>query len=253
MAVLEIKSVRIGEGRTKAIVSLMDADVKGLLQTAERAVAAGADCLEWRADFFAQAREGEALAAACRELMDALPSTPLIFTLRSKGQGGQLEFATDEYVELCRAVVEGGRPDLIDIELGIGDDLVRSLVDFAHEHGVHAIVSHHDFAATPETDWMCDCLLHMAELGADIPKLAVMPATREDPRRLMQATSRAHERLEQPLLTMAMGVSGRHTRLSGEVFGSALTFCALGQASAPGQVELAEALATMEALHRQRA
>ena len=46
MAVLDIKGVRIGEGRTKTIVSLMEADQEGLLATAARAVAAGADCLE---------------------------------------------------------------------------------------------------------------------------------------------------------------------------------------------------------------
>lgn len=252
MALLEIKGVRIGEGRTKAIVPLMDAAVDGLLATAKQAVGEGADCLEWRADFFATPLDREALVAACRTLMEALPETPLIFTLRTKGQGGEIDIPVGEYVDLCEAVIAGGAPDLIDIELGIGDDAVRSLVEGAHDHGVHAIVSHHDFAATPETDWMVECLTHMAELGADIPKLAVMPTSREDPRRLMQATARAHESLDVPLLTMAMGLSGRHTRLSGEVFGSAMTFCALGKASAPGQVELKEALATMDALHRQR-
>lgn len=253
MTVLEIKGVRIGEGRPKTIVSLMDEDEAGLLATAARAVEAGAELLEWRADFFGAAQDSEALVQTCGSLAEALPKTPLIFTLRTKGQGGKLELPEEEYIALCQAVIASGAPDLIDIELALGDDTVRPLVELAHEHGVRTIVSHHDFKGTPESEWMTDCLVHMArDLGADIPKLAVMPGCTQDPRRLMQATYGATEQVGVPLLTMAMGIAGQHTRLSGEVFGSALTFCALGQASAPGQVELAEAIALMDAMHRQR-
>ena len=66
----------------------------------------------------------------------------------------------------------------------------------------------------------------------------------------MRATHEVGERVEVPLLTMAMGTAGQTTRLTGEVFGSALTFCALGTPSAPGQVELADALLTLEGVHR---
>lgn len=252
MTVLEIKGVRIGEGRPKTIVSLMGEDEAGLLSTAARAVAAGAELLEWRADFFEAARDAKALVKTCGTLAAALPRTPLIVTLRTKGQGGKLELSEEAYVALLQAVIASGAPDLVDIELGLGDDVVRSLVALAHDHGVRAIVSYHDFKGTPETEWMRDCLVHMArDLGADIPKMAVMPGCTQDPRRLMQATAQAKEQVDAPLLTMAMGVAGQHTRLSGEVFGSALTFCALGQASAPGQVELAEAIALMDAMHQQ--
>jgi shikimate dehydrogenase len=250
MAVLEIKGVRIGEGRTKTIVSLMDADREGLLATAKRAVAAGADCLEWRADFFGSLDSEVAVIATSRELMSALPDTPLIFTLRSKDQGGHIELAPERAMLLTCAVITARGADLVDVEIGLGDRLVGALAKLAHDNGVRTIVSHHDFAAMPSVDWMSAQLVHMAGLGADIPKLAAMSKSNQETHDLMRATSQAREQLDVPLLTMAMGASGTNSRLSGEVFGSALTFCALGRASAPGQVELSQALPVLEAIHR---
>ena len=247
--VLDVKGVRIGEGRPKAIVSLMASGLDELCAQAARAVDAGADCLEWRADFAADVHDVAAMAATARALGEMLPTTPLIFTLRSKGQGGRCQLAQNDYMELCQAVVASGGIDLLDIELGTGDGSVSSLVGQAHVRGVLAIVAHHDFAATPDDPCMVDCLSHMADLGADIPKLAVMAQNKGDCLRLMEATATAAERLRTPLLTMAMGAEGVLSRLMGECFGSALTFCALGAASAPGQVQLDEALAIMDRLH----
>ncbi len=250
MPELMIKGVRIGVGRPKAVVSLMGGTIEELVATAGRAITQGADCLEWRADHFPGIGDARAVCEACRTLGTALSQVPLICTMRSTGQGGALGLPAEEHVALLRAVIEGGGPDLVDIEANIGDDAVRELVARAHERDVRVIVSHHDFAGTPETERMVALLVHLASLGADIPKLAVMARATPDAHRLMRATALARERLDVPLATMAMGAAGQRTRLTGEVFGSALTFCALGAASAPGQVELAEALEAMEAVHR---
>ena len=51
------------------------------------------------------------------------------------------------------------------------------------------------------------------------------------------------------LLTMAMGREGSITRLAGELFGSAITFCSLEKASAPGQVQVKQAIRIMDDLH----
>lgn len=248
MAVLDIKGVHVGEGRPKTIVSLMDAEPTGLLAQAERAVAAGADCLEWRADF-AASLDSATLAKTAHMLGAALPRTPLIFTLRTESQGGRCQLDVARQQEVLRTATRSGGIDLVDLELGLGDETVRELASFAHDHGVLVIVSHHDFSGTPDVTWMTSCLLHMAALGADIPKLAVMAQGPADALHLMEATVATKTQFEGPLLTMAMGGEGTLTRLAGETFGSALTFCALGRASAPGQVGFAQARSAMDALH----
>ena len=246
---LSIKDVRIGEGRPKTIVPVLDVTREDVVASARRAVAAGADCVEWRADFSRNPHDAGELVATARALGDALPRTPLIATLRTKGQGGRLEADGAEYVQLVRSLISAGGPDIIDIESAAGDTCVRELARLARGHGKHAIVSHHDFAGTPETSWMTDELRRMADLGASIPKLAVMANSPADAARLMEATARAAACLDVVLLTMSMGPAGAITRLAGESFGSALTFCSLGVASAPGQVDLASALEALDALH----
>ena len=140
--------------------------------------------------------------------------------------------------------------DLVDIESWIGDERVVELVDCAHEHGVAAVVSCHDFEGTPETAWMVEQMAHFAELGADIPKMAVMAKDAKDALALLSATEQmSREHPDKPLLTMAMGREGSISRLTGELFGSALTFCSLEASSAPGQVDVARARRMMDDLH----
>lgn len=249
MKVLESKGTRIGEGRPKAIVSLMGSTLAECVSVARRACDAGANLLEWRSDFSQDLHDTAALALQSAELAHALPHHPLLFTFRSVSQGGNGTLPVDEYVALNKAVIAAGAVDLIDVEAWIGNEAVRDLVDCAHEQGILAVVSHHDFGGTPAVDELVDLLVHLAELGADIPKVATMATSVSDALSLMEATNRVREHIDAPLLTMAMGEAGSLTRLAGEFFGSALTFCALDTASAPGQVEVTQAVRIMDELH----
>ena len=85
---------------------------------------------------------------------------------------------------------------------------------------------------------MTGALVGMADAGADIAKLAVMPHTAADAARLLQATADAAAlRPEQVLITMSMGALGAVTRFCGGAFGSCATFGVTSgtTASAPGQ------------------
>ena len=53
---------------------------------------------------------------------------------------------------------------------------------------------------------------------------------------------------ETPVITMSMGALGAVSRLSGEAFGSAMTFANPGTASAPGQVGLDVVNAVLDSL-----
>ena len=91
----------------------------------------------------------------------------------------------------------------------------------------------------------------MQELGADIPKIAVMPQNKKDVLTLLAATEEmVNNYADRPIITMSMAATGVISRVCGEVFGSALTFGAVGKASAPGQMgagELKEMLTTLHA------
>lgn len=250
MQALEIKGVSLGEGTPKTIISVMDADVEGALATIEEGKKAGVDLYEWRIDFNKDVRDFAKVAEDSKKIAAALPDNPLLFTFRSVSQGGQLTFSADDYIALNKAVIEAEAIDIVDIESWIGDPAVLDLVACAQAHGVKTILSYHNFAGTPSKEWMVNLLTHFADMGADIPKIAVMAKDPADCLNLLGATDEVHRlHFDGPLLTMTMGRDGSLSRLSGELFGSALTFCALKDASAPGQVDVKQAKQMMADLH----
>lgn len=248
---LDIKGVKIGSGRPKTIISIMDPETEGCLETIKKGIEAGVNCFEWRGDFAKNVHDPKKMAEQSIELGKALPNNPYLFTFRSTSQGGQLTIPVDEYVALNKAIIEAGAIDLVDIETWIGDEAVLELVECAQAHGAKTVISYHNFAGTPSTEWMVNLLTHMVDLGADIPKIATMAHTGKDALALLAATNEvATIHTTKPLLTMAMGKEGSITRLSGELFGSSITFCSLAKASAPGQVDVKQATQIMDELHQ---
>ena len=91
----------------------------------------------------------------------------------------------------------------------------------------------------------------MQEIGADIPKIAVMPQSRRDVLTLLAATEEMTSTYaDRPIVTMSMSGTGVLSRLCGEVFGSAMTFGAAGKASAPGQMEVEDLKTVLGLIHK---
>jgi len=77
-----------------------------------------------------------------------------------------------------------------------------------------------------------------------------MPQSPKDVLSLLEATWEMKSELaDRPIITMAMGPQGVISRLSGELFGSAVTFGAAVKASAPGQLDVKELQYILKALH----
>ena len=96
---------------------------------------------------------------------------------------------------------------------------------------------------------MLEGLRAMAGAGADVAKLAVMPRSARDVARLLAVTAQASEELGLPVVTMSMGALGAVSRVSGAVFGSALTFATVdGGPSAPGQLPIEQVRAGLRLL-----
>lgn len=211
-------------------VPLTGNGMPALLHELKQVSALPADLYEWRVDCFF----GDPLTAIS-SLREALPGKPFLFTVRTKAEGGQAELSPEEYERLVLSLLDSGACELIDIELSCGEERVERLVTAAHDRGVLAVVSKHDFQKTPTEAELVSTLLCMSQLGADLPKYAVMPQTRRDVLTLLSATVSAAEQVG-PVITMSMGELGKITRVSGAYFGSCVTFGAGESASAPGQI-----------------
>ena len=125
------------------------------------------------------------------------------------------------------------------------------MVALAHEHKVFVVASNHEFFTTPKPDELVRRLKCMDEMGADLPKLAVMPKTERDVLNLLSATLAYYEAGgEKPVITMSMNQLGVVSRLAGELYGSSMTFATVGKTSAPGQLSIDKVRAVLQMLHK---
>ncbi|MBJ7571181.1 type I 3-dehydroquinate dehydratase [Bacillus halotolerans] len=251
MNVLTIKGVSIGEGMPKIIVPLMGKTEKQILKEAEAVKLLDPDIVEWRVDVFEKADDSEAVIKMISKLRESLRDKLFLFTFRSHKEGGSKEMDVRSYIALLETAIRTKDIDFIDIELFSGEANVEALVSLAGENGVYVIMSNHDFQKTPAKDEIISRLRKMQELGAHIPKIAVMPKDAGDLLTLLDATYTMKTKYaDRPMITMSMAGTGLVSRLSGEVFGSACTFGAGEEASAPGQIPVSELRNVLEVLHK---
>ena len=195
------------------------------------------DLIEWRIDFFDQVEDAEKLVETAKKLRQVMSEMPLLTTFRTHFEGGVKKLSEEEYFDICRILIKEKATDLLDLELFRKTSKLKEIIAEAHENNIYIIMSNHDFDKTPETSELERRLTLMKTYGADIAKIAVMPNSARDVLNLLLATDNIKYKLNCPLITMAMGDLGKVTRISGEVFGSCLTFGTVGNASAPGQIE----------------
>ena len=247
---VKVRNITIGEGTPKICVPIVGVTKEEILEAGKNICTIGADVIEWRVDWYENVFDFDQVEETAKELRNVIGETALLFTFRTAKEGGEKAIETDVYVALNERAVKSGQVDLVDVEAFTGDEIVKAIVAAAHECGVKVVASNHDFNKTPEKDEIVRRLCKMQELGADIPKIAVMPTCRRDVLTLLCATEEMYtEHADRPIITMSMAGTGLISRLCGEVFGSALTFGAAKKASAPGQAAVNDLNNMLQFLH----
>ncbi|MCL2091428.1 MAG: type I 3-dehydroquinate dehydratase [Micrococcales bacterium] len=241
--------VEVGAGAPTVIVPLVAGDVTDLV--AQAAAARGAaDVLEWRIDRMRDTSP-DAVLTAGRALVQAADGTPLLATYRTAAEGGaqRPDTGTQAYAARYRALLGARLVAAVDVETALGEAVVAQVVAAAHQAGAAVVGSSHDTVGTPPADQIVARLVGMAAVGVDVCKVAVTPHSPDDVLTLLAATRAASQRLDQPLVTVAMGPLGLVTRLAGEPFGSAATFGTVGPSSAPGQVDAVALRQVVDLVH----
>lgn len=250
MKAVKVREVMIGEGMPKICVPIVGVTKEEILKEAATVKSAGGDIAEWRADWYENGCDAASDRMILKELREVLGKMPILFTFRTKKEGGEKEITEEAYEELLEQVSASKEADLIDAELFCGDERMKRIVKKAHENEVFVVASNHDFFKTPAKEEIIGRLKKMQELDADIAKIAVMPQSRQDVLVLLDATREMYETYARgPIVTMSMGQMGAVSRIAGEVFGSSITFGAAGKASAPGQIEVGALRNALLTLH----
>ena len=205
--------------------SIVAAIGESSFDSAKRAKELGADILELRIDL---------LDSDARQALQEIKKTglPVIITNRMKQEGGAWNGSEDERIRTLISFLP--MADAVDIELCAKER--DSVVIKARENGKTVIISTHDFQKTPGNDVMKGIINDSFAAGADIAKLAVMPNSLSDVLRLLDVTLHS----KRTVCTIAMGETGKYSRVVAPVYGSVITYGYVEKATAPGQLRVDE-------------
>ena len=116
MSCVNIRGCCIGEGRPKVIIPIIEPTEAAILEKAAEFSTLRADCVEWRIDCFEGAKDLPAIVHCAAKLRVALKDQLLLFTFRTKAEGGKVALVHEEYLHFIRTVLATDCADLIDIE-----------------------------------------------------------------------------------------------------------------------------------------
>ena len=187
-----------------------------------------ADIIEWRADFLPK----DAILQVAPAIFEKFAGRELLFTLRTRAEGGEIDLDSAEYVQIIKDVAQLYQPEYIDFEYFSHKDVFEEMLDFPN-----LVLSYHNFQETPEN--MMEILSELTSLTPKVVKVSVMAHTEQDVLDLMNFT-RGFKTLnsEQEYVTISMGKVGKVSRITSDVTGSSWSFASLDEASAPGQISL---------------
>lgn len=259
--VLTVKGLQLGAGKPKIIVPLVGGTHESIISQAQSLAGQPVDMVEWRADYFKtressaarhmEASDMEKVLLTLSALRDILPDTPLVFTLRTKQEGGELDISAEECLALNLAVAHSGLADMVDMQVLSASAAARQDIAAMQAAGALVVGSYHDFSTTPPAEEIFSRLRFMRAVGADITKIAVMPNRIEDVLAVLNAAVLARAQLDCPFITVSMGSLGRLSRVAGGLCGSAATFGMVGQGSAPGQLAVEDLARMLDVLHHE--
>ena len=149
MSCVNIRGCRIGEGRPKVILPIVERTEAAILEKAAQFSTLPADCVEWRADWFEGFQSPAAIARCVQKLRVTLRDKLLLVTFRTKAEGGEQALSHSEYLAFLRLILDTDCADLLDIEFFTAGADLPKLVEQAHSAGVAVVCSSHDFAKTP--------------------------------------------------------------------------------------------------------
>ena len=211
----------------KLFVSIMPRTLEEAQQL-DRSRYDGADVIEWRADFL---DKNEILTVA-PAVFEKFAGREILFTLRTRGEGGQIDLTSEEYLAIIQDIQSIYHPDYIDFEFYSHREVFEQMLEFSN-----LVLSYHNFQETPEN--MMEILSELTSLSPKLVKVSVMAHNEQEVLDLMNYT-RGFKTLnpEQDYVTISMGKVGKISRLTADLTGSSWSYASVGEESAPGQIPL---------------
>jgi 3-dehydroquinate dehydratase-1 len=252
MKAVRVRDLVLGTGVPKICVPLAGTTKNKILNEIKELNKTEHDLIELRIDFFEHYSHVNSIIELLKEIRK-IYFKPIIFTFRTKNEGGMNFIDEDEYFKINNYVAESELVDLIDIELFKPENKITEFIEAAHKNNIRVILSNHDFYKTSDKEEILNRMLRMQLLGTDISKIAVMPKSENDVLTLLSAGLEMKQmknlKADRPFIALSMGSLGTITRAASEFLGSCITYASLNNNSAPGQLSVDDTREIMRILH----
>ncbi len=241
MKYLALNNLKLSSSDPKICVPVMGKDKKEVLEQVKIVKRKNPDLIEFRADFLKWDKDLKKNLKNIKDILEAINKEcdiPLIFTIRTAKEGGELDIEFAQYalvnIEVAK-ISDEYNVALIDVE-GIKHKCnTKLLIEKIHEAGGNVIVSNHNFHKTLAYEFLIRRIQMLSLLDADVVKIAMMPRNKRDVDNLMMAVRYADKRIGQPIVAMSMGEMGSVTRAATKKMGTVFSFASGVDESAPGQ------------------
>ncbi|OBA25633.1 Pentafunctional AroM protein [Hanseniaspora valbyensis NRRL Y-1626] len=198
-----------------------------------KAITYGCDAVELRVDHLKDYTPSSVMKQLCYLRM-ATGSLPVVFTIRTKPQGGLFPEDWKKVIALYRASIKAA-VEYIDLELTMPKD-IQTIVMNERTSVTKVIASHHDFAAEFKWDneeWE-NRFNQAVALNVDIVKFVGMAKCLEDNWALEEFRAKHQSK---PLIAINMSEVGKISRVINNLL-TPITSSALPSSAAPGQLTI---------------
>ncbi len=206
-------------------------------------IVVGADAVELRVDLLEDPSAPEGMPSPefvieQLTLLRTATTTPVIFTIRTKAQGGKFpDKAYDEARVLYRTALRLGC-DFVDLEMTMPEDILHEVSD--NRGPTEIIASHHD--PKGELNWSNGSWIqyyNRALQYGTVIKLVGVAKSLQDNYALAEFKRWAATAHSTPLIAINMGEEGKHSRILNG-FMTPVSHTLLPSATAPGQISAAD-------------
>ena len=200
----------------------------------------GADAVEFRADLLEKPFDVEFISHQLALVRQTIP-LPIIFTVRSRGQGGS--FPDDQEMEMFRLLQKSisWGCEYVDMEICWSESTMSSLVD--RKGSSIVIASYHDVATSnPWESPMMMEKLRLANMYGDVIKLVAVARQMSDNFSLysmLTSPTSTVSSLQKQTITINMGACGQISRIWNHTL-TPVTHPMMPTKAAPGQLSIQE-------------
>lgn len=254
MKPLEVGNLKLDLGRPKIAVPLTGTTQDDIIRQCKQLLEMPCDIIEWRADYYLDEIEDidrklstdEVHAEIIRILDDIdyiTDSKPVIFTVRSKSQGGRVSLSKEQVYDLNSLAAQSQLVKFVDVELfddnnKVVRNVIEDHVNDIHSFGCKVIMSFHDFKSMPKSEEIFNIVEVMRDFGADISKVAAFAHNKKDAVNMIKCSNALTQGDKNPVILIGMGKNGLITRIIGGQYGSVITFASLEETTAHGQMDV---------------